>query len=107
MFNFSFNLLSLLGFLDVLLGIGIPIIGILMLLSRSNNPSSQVWTTLYALQIAISFLTLPIVGLIFIFYSWKYDPLMQFGCFLLHVLVIYLVVKDILISLIHQGKIDL
>jgi|GEM_PF-4807723 len=101
MVNYSifsiFNPLSLLGILDLLLGIGIPMFAFAILVLRGQSIGT-LGKILYAGQMAIALFTLPIVGLILIFNSWRYDPLMQFGSSLLHLLVIYLVVKDIAIA---------
>ncbi|MGK7873841.1 MAG: Ycf66 family protein [Xenococcaceae cyanobacterium] len=96
MVNFGLNFSSLLGLWDLLLAIAYLILSIVMLINQSHI-LGELGQIIYILQAIIAPLILLICGFILIFQGWRLDPILQFAIFLLHILVIYLGVKDVVI----------
>ena len=61
---------------------------------------------LYRVQAFIASIVLLMVGFIFILQGWRLDPILQFGCFLFHLFLIYLGVKDIILFKIVSRRIS-
>lgn len=93
MINIGFNLGSLLGLIDIVLGIAYPILSLTA--SSRAGTSSQEQSLLTAQAVLSPFILIP-VGLLFIVQGWRIDPLLQFGLWWLHVLIVFLGVKDFL-----------
>ena len=97
MLNFGGSIASLLGYFYVLLGIFSPVI-IIALLAKRGNDLNDLAKILYVGQAIISAFVFLLSGLILIFQGWRLDPILAFSQFLLTVLIIYLIIKDILIN---------
>lgn len=84
--NLGTNLVSLSGSLLLLLGLLLIPLGLMF--RRPFQAANLV-------QDIVLTLVFLICGLILSFQGWRYDPIMQFGQFLITLSVIYLVMKDI------------
>lgn len=89
--NLISNFASLLGLLDLLLALGSISLSVLLAIQIKNIPG----IVLYVIQGFLASSILFLSGLIFFFQGWRLDPILQFAVFLLHVLIIYLIGKDI------------
>ncbi len=96
MINIGFSFISLLGLLDVFLALIFIVTSIVFPITR-RRIISQAGITLYVFQLFIAPIILLICGGIILFYGWTLNPALQLAFFLLHLLVVYLAVKDIII----------
>lgn len=102
MINISFNLAFLFGLLDLILSLAYLITSIVLPIYRRRF-IGEIRTILYIFQGILAPIFLLICGVIFIFQGWRLDPILQMAVSLLHLLIIYLWIKDILISnLVYQ-----
>ena len=94
--NVVFNLISLLGLLDLLLAVAFIVASIVFPIIRSRIVG-EAGITLYVFQLFIAPIILLICGVILLFYGWLLNPPLQLAFFLLHLLIVYLAVKDVII----------
>jgi Ycf66 protein N-terminus len=97
MLNYGVTIATLLGYFYLLLGIFYPVT-IIALLAKRGNELNDLAKILYVGQAIISAIVFLLSGLILIFQGWRLDPILAFSQFLLTVLIIYLISKDILIN---------
>jgi hypothetical protein len=96
MVNFGLNSASVLGLLDIILAIAYLAVSLVIPVATGRGLGG-IGIFLYIIQAFIAPPVLLLVGFIFIFQGWRLDPILQFGCFLFHLLLIYLGVKDIIL----------
>jgi hypothetical protein len=96
MVNFGFSPASLLGIINIILSFGYLISYIVFLITK-RRALDGLGIILYLIQTIIASSFLLLVGLIVFFNGWRLDPILQFGFFLLDILVVYLAAKDIFI----------
>jgi uncharacterized membrane protein YhaH (DUF805 family) len=96
MVNIGFNSATLLGLLDVILALAYLVLSIALPLTRARDLGS-IGITLYLIQAFIAPVILLLSGFILIFQGWRLDPILQFAYLLLHLLVVYLAVKDVIL----------
>ncbi|HEY9609060.1 hypothetical protein [Allocoleopsis sp.] len=96
MVNFGLNSASVLGLLDIILAIAYFAVSIAIPVATGRELGG-IGIFLYIIQAFIAPIVLLFVGFLFIFHGWRLDPILQFGCFLFHLLLIYLGVKDIIL----------
>lgn len=96
MVNFAYSFASLLGILDLLIALFYLVSSIALPIARRRM--LDVWgITLYGIQALIAPPILAVVGGILILQGWRLDPILQFAFLLLHFLVIYQGIRDIVI----------
>ncbi len=100
MVNYGFTLSSLIGLLDILLAVVFTILPVVLAVQRRNTVRA-LGVRLYVGQALLSPVILLLVGFSLVFQGWRLDPILSFSVLLLHILVIYLVVKDFLM---YQGR---
>jgi Ycf66 protein N-terminus len=86
---------SLLGLLNMLLGILYCVVSIYQLVAAIQRSGSPVTTTARILQLVFLPLFLILSGAILFFQGWRLDPLLVFQQFLIEFVLIYLVVVDL------------
>ncbi|MCL1475475.1 Ycf66 family protein [Argonema antarcticum] len=97
MINVNFNLASLCGIIYLLWGIVYIILVLTLIFRRTTNinDSSRLIYVIQAIVFPFFFL---IISPILIVYGWRFDPIMQFGQFFQTVLVIYISIKELLMT---------
>ena len=101
--NFGLNTASLLGMLYIIFGIFYMIFMVTLLFRRANSLHGIAFV-IYLLQALLIPSIMFLVGFIFVFQGWRLDPILQFAQFLLTLLIIYFVVKDLLIDEIFRNR---
>ncbi|MDJ0728337.1 MAG: hypothetical protein QNJ38_24860 [Prochloraceae cyanobacterium] len=94
--NIGFNFITLLGLLDILFAAIFIIASVVFPVTR-RRIVGQAGITLYVFQLFIAPIVLLICGGIILFYGWMLNAILQLAFFLLHLLIAYLTVKDIII----------
>lgn len=93
MINISLNISILLGLFDLILAVAIFIMTLsLMLGRRGTQPSNSIG--FYIAQLILVPTSLLLAGAIFIFQGWKLDPILQLAVLCLHLIIIFLLIKD-------------
>jgi hypothetical protein len=94
---------TLIGLGYILLGVVYFFFMIAWLIPRFArlNPSAA---TMYILQIVFIPIPILISGSILVFQGWRLDPILQFGNFLIFLVLMYLLVKDITINVISRNR---
>ena len=87
MVNFGFNLITLIGFIDVLGAIGYLILALAQISNGVNSTNPTFNTVLRLLELFIFPIALFLSGVILIFNGWRLDPVLQFQQLLFHVIV--------------------
>lgn len=101
MVNFSVGAGSLLGLLDIALAIAYLVLSI-ALISRGRD-IGDIGITLYVIQAVIAPILLLSCGFILFLHGWRLDPILLFAYVQLHILLVYLGVKDfILFSMVPR-----
>jgi hypothetical protein len=90
--GFQYQFASLLGLLDILLALLYLVFSIAILVTRGRALNTL--GLLFITQSILAPLILLSSGVIIFFNAWKADFTLQFALLLLHILVIYLSVKD-------------
>ena len=98
MINYGISLATLLGLLDVILALAIFTLTLILV---TQNASARRGSTigLYITQVILVPLALLIAGAIFVFQGWRLEPTLLFAILCLHVIIIFLLLKDFLINL--------
>lgn len=96
MVNFGLNSASLLGLFDIILAIAYLGLSVAIPVATGRE-LGEIGIFLYIIQAFIAPIVLLFVGFIFILQGWRFDPILQFACFLLHLLLIYLAIKDFIL----------
>lgn len=94
---------TFIGLAYILLSIVYFFFMIAWLVPRFNrlNPSA---ITMYILQIIFIPIPILISGSILVFQGWRLDPILQFANFLLFLVLIYLLIKDVTINVISRNR---
>ena len=94
MTNFSLSVVSILGLLQILGSLGYFAVSITQITTAAR---SRHWVDLVLriLQVFFAPISLFVSGAILIFYSWKFDPLMQLQQLLLNGLIVYVIFLDL------------
>ncbi len=92
----GFNVVTLLGTLDMLGTIGLlaAAIGLTLASLQQRQPTLAV---IYILSGIVSPILLFLVGAILSFQGWRVDPVVGFAILLLHLIVVLGIVKDIIL----------
>ncbi|MGD1911084.1 MAG: hypothetical protein ACFB2X_09580 [Rivularia sp. (in: cyanobacteria)] len=101
--NIGTNIASLLGLLQIIFGLFYLIFVIFQLIRMGNRLSSSV-KTFYIIQLFVLPAFLVLSGFILLFQGWRLDPVLQFQQFLLFLLVIFLILKDIVINITNTNR---
>jgi hypothetical protein len=96
MVNFYLGSAALLGLVDIILALVYLVISIVLTITR-NRAIGELGIVFYVFQAIIAPIFLLLAGSIFFFQGWRLDPILTFAVFLLHLLIIYLAVKDVFI----------
>ncbi|MGM3305711.1 Ycf66 family protein [Anabaena sp. WFMT] len=72
-----------------------------LLFLRRSKPRDLI-LVFYIIQLIFVPLIMLFCGFILLFQGWRLDPILQFGQFLLLILINYLLIKDIVISTIDR-----
>jgi Ycf66 protein N-terminus len=94
MINVGISSGSLIGLINILLGILYCAISVYQLVSSIKSGSS-VGITARILQLIFLPLCLVLSGVILFFQGWRLDPILTFQQFLLELLIIYLILVDL------------
>lgn len=92
MINFGLSIGTFLGIVLMLLGIFLPILGLVSLLRTAPQRDIQVLTLAIDIILGLVYI---ICGLILIYNGWRLDPILAFVQFLLTVSTIYWIGKDL------------
>lgn len=103
MINFGLNSASFLGLFYIILAIS-HLILIRGAVSRRTNNLSASALKLHKVLSAIIEPSLIVSGIILILQGWRLDPILQFGQFLLFLLILYMMMKDIVIERIERRR---
>ena len=87
MVNLGFNLITLLGLLDILGSIGYLILTFTQLSRGVYSSTSTLSTALQVIELFVSPIALLVSGVILIFNGWRLDPILQFQQLLFHLIV--------------------
>ncbi|MEO1374402.1 MAG: Ycf66 family protein [Cyanobacteria bacterium J06635_10] len=101
--NIGTNPASLVGLLQMVFGLFYLIFVVVQLIRMGNRLSSSV-KAFYIIQLFVLPAFLLLSGFILLFQGWRLDPVLQFQQFLLFILVIFLILKDILINIINTNR---
>lgn len=96
MVSVSFNYSILLVFLDIALALVYSVISLAVAIGRRRSLSGLA-IALYLVQSLIAPVLLLLVGFILLLQGWRLDPALLFAFVLMHTLVIYLVIKDLIV----------
>ena len=101
--NIGATPVTLIGFAYILLSVVYFFFMIAWLIPRFSrlNPSA---ITTYILQIIFIPIPILISGSILVFQGWRLDPILQFSNFLLFLVLMYLLIKDITINVISRNR---
>ncbi|MBW4686406.1 MAG: hypothetical protein KME40_15205 [Komarekiella atlantica HA4396-MV6] len=101
--NFGINVAGLIRIIYLLLTIPYFIFMLVWLVRRGARLEG--WAlALYIIQVIFTLIILLLYGLILMFQGWRLDPILQFGQFLLLLLIIYLTIKDIVINAVYRNR---
>jgi hypothetical protein len=96
MVNVSLDFAALLGLFDLILSLVFLIVSIVLPITR-RRIIGELGILLYIFQAITAPVFLLLAGLIFLFQGWRLDPSLELAVFLLHILIFYLAVKDIVV----------
>ncbi|MEH2165861.1 MAG: Ycf66 family protein [Nostoc sp.] len=101
--NFGANSASIMGIIYLLLAVVYLIFMVFWLVKRGIRLTS--WAlALYIIQAIFTPIIMLLSGFILVFQGWRLDPILQFGQFLLFLLIIYLLIKDIIINAVYRNR---
>jgi uncharacterized membrane protein SirB2 len=103
MINFGLNPASILGIIYIILAITYLILIRGAVSRRTNNLSASVLKLDKFVSVIIRSLLL-ISGIILFLQGWRLDPILQSGQFLLFLLILYMIVKDIVLERIERRR---
>lgn len=97
MINIGVNFTTVLGLLDVIFALAVFTLTLILLFQnqsviRGNNG------VFYIIQVILVPLCLLLAGAMFVFQGWKLDPLLTFAVLCLHVIIVFLLLKDFFIN---------
>lgn len=92
-YGVNFNIGFLLGLCDLILAIAIFVMTLSLILARRGTQPSNL-IGFYIAQLILVPTSLLLAGAIFIFQGWRIDPISQLAVLCLHLIIIFLVVKD-------------
>ena len=95
MINIGFDTTSLLGIVDTALGI---LYFVLSLIAANRPGTNYQRRSLLVTQAILAPLVLLPVGFIFSSQGWRMDPILQFSVWWLHLLIIFLGIKDFFLA---------
>ena len=91
------NLATVMGLLDVIFALAIFTLTLILLFqNQSVLRGSRV--AFYIIQVIIVPLFLLLAGAMFVFQGWRLDPPLTFAVLCLHLIIIFLILKDFLIN---------
>lgn len=96
MVNISLSAAGLLGLFDLIFSLLYLISSVVLPITR-RQAIGELGIILYVIQAIIAPSILLLVGLILFLNGWRLDPILQFAFFLLHILILYLAIKDVFI----------
>ncbi len=92
-FGFSFNIAFLLGLFDIVLAIAIFVMTLSLILGgRGRQPTTTIGFDIA--QLCLVPIPLLLAGTILIFQGWRLDPILQISVLCLHLIIIFLAIKD-------------
>ncbi len=101
--NFGIDIAALIGLFQIILGLVYLIYTIVKLLQTRNIWSSLI-TAFYIIQLVIvptfSFFS----GCVLIFQGWRLDPILQFQQFILFLLIVFLIIKEMVINTVGRNR---
>ncbi len=100
--NISKNIASFLGVLQIIFGLFYLIFAIIQLIRRNKISSST--TIFYSIQLIIIPTFLLLSGLILIFQGWRLDPILQLQQFILFLLIVFLIIKEMVINTVGKNR---
>lgn len=93
-----------LGLLDIILALFVLVLSTTITLCK-RKIIGVLGITLYVLQTIFLPLAILLVGFILLFQGWRIDPILILAVVLLHLSIIYLIIKDIVIfNIISQNN---
>jgi ABC-type transport system involved in cytochrome c biogenesis permease subunit len=97
MVNIGLNSATLLGLMDVIFAVAIFTLTLILLFQNEfARRGSQIG--LYIIQTIIVPICLLLAGAIFVFQGWRLDPILTFAVLCLHVIIVFLLLKDFFIN---------
>lgn len=97
MINIGVNFATVLGLLDVIFALAVFTLTLILLFqNQSVIRGSQV--AFYIIQVIIVPLCLLIAGAMLVFQGWRLDPILTFAILCLHLIIVFLVLKDFFIN---------
>ncbi|WP_339379471.1 MULTISPECIES: Ycf66 family protein [Okeania] len=96
MLNLGLNFLSLLALLDMLLAL------LILNESRKKASSREAFDIIQWIFVPIAML---LCGFILLFQGWRLDPILFFVMFLLHIVLVFLLIKTFLYNFVSNQKV--
>lgn len=101
--NFGIDIAALIGLSQVILGLVYLIYTIVKLL-RTRNIWSNLITAFYIIQLLIVPTILFFSGCVLILQGWRLDPILQFQQFILFLLIVFLIIKEMVINTVGRNR---
>ena len=99
-YGFDFTITFLLGLFDLILAVAIFVMTLSLILGgRGTQPTNPI--VFYITQLILVPTLLLLAGAIFIFKGWRLDPILHIAVLCLHVIVMFLLIKDFYI---YRGR---
>lgn len=98
MINIGINVATLLGLLDVIVALAVFTLTLILLFQNESviRGSNGVFYIIQAILVPICLL---LAGAIFVFQGWRLGPLLTFAVLWLHVIIVFLLLKDFFMNL--------
>lgn len=98
MVNIGFSFVGLLGFIDVIFALAVFTMTLILLFQdRPAIRGNRIG--FYIAQLVLVPLCLLLAGAMFVFQGWRLEPLLTFAVLCLHLIIVFLVLKDFFINL--------
>ena len=97
MINIGVNLTTVLGLLDVIFALAVFTLTLILLFQNQSvlRGSNSVF---YIVQVILVPACLMLAGAMFVFQGWRLDPPLTFAVLCLHLIIVFLVLKDFFIN---------
>jgi hypothetical protein len=101
--NIGINIASFLGILQIIFCLFYLIFGIIQLIRTRNRLSSSA-IIFYCIQLVVIPAFLLLSGSILIFQGWRLDPILQLQQFILFLLIVFLIIKEMVINTVRRNR---
>lgn len=91
------------GLFQIVFGLFYFIFSIIQIMQNRNRVNSLT-LAFYLIQLVIVPIFLFISGLILLYQGWRLDPILQFQQFILFLLIVFLILKEIIINTVNRNR---